>query len=51
MSVNSVTVKRACEKHKDLVDLYFKNDGKMLYGLIDKILFKLKFDVEKIVFY
>ena len=49
--MDSVTVKRACEKHKDLVDLYFKNDGKMLYGLIDKILFKLKFDVEKSDFY
>ena len=51
MSVNSVTVKRACEKHKDLVDFYFKNDGKVLYGLIDKVLFKLKFDVEKSDFY
>ena len=49
--MNSVTVKRACEKHKDLVDLYFKNDGKVLYGLIDKVLFKLKFDVEKSDFY
>ena len=45
--MDSVTVKRACKKHKDLVDLYFKNDGKVLYGLIDKVLFKLKFDVEK----
>ena len=51
MSVNSVTVKRACEKHKDLVNLYFKNDGKVLYSLIDKVLFKLKFDVEKSDFY
>ena len=49
--MNSATVKRACEKHKDLVNLYFKNDGKVLYGLIDKILFKLKFDVEKSDFY
>lgn len=49
--MDSVTVKRACEKHKDLVDLYFKNDGKVLYSLIDKILFKLKFDVEKSDFY
>ena len=49
--MDAATVKRACEKHKDLVDLYFKNDGKMLYGLIDKILFKLKFDVEKSDFY
>ena len=49
--MDSVTVKRACEKHKDLVDLYFKNDGKVLYSLIDKVLFKLKFDVENSDFY
>ena len=49
--MDSVTVKRACEKHKDLVDLYFKNDGKVLYSLIDKVLFKLKYDVEKSDFY
>ena len=49
--MDSATVKRACEKHKDLVDSYFKNDGKVLYGLIDKVLFKLKFDVEKSDFY
>ena len=49
--MDSVTVKRACKKHKDLVDLYFKNDGKVLYGLIDKVLFKLKFDVENSDFY
>ena len=49
--MDSATVKIACKKHKDLVDLYFKNDGKVLYGLIDKVLFKLKFDVEKSDFY
>ena len=49
--MDSATVKRACEKHKDLVDLYFKNDGKVLYDLIEKVLFKLKFDVEKSDFY
>ena len=49
--MDSVTVKRVCKKHKDLVDLYFKNDGKVLYGLIDKVLFKLKFDVENSDFY
>ena len=49
--MDSATVKIACEKHKDLVDLYFKNDGKVLYDLIDKVLFKLKFDVEKSDFY
>lgn len=46
-----MAVKMACEKHKNLVDLYFENDGKILYTLIDKILFKLKFDVEKSDFY
>ena len=49
--MNSETVKRACEKHKDLVNSYFKNNGKVLYDLIDKVLFKLKFDVEKSDFY
>ena len=49
--MDSTTVKKVCEKHKNLVDLYFKNDGKELYGLIDKVLFKLKFDVEKSDFY
>ena len=49
--MDSKTVKRACEKHENLVDLYFKNDGKVLYSLIDKVLFKLKFDVEKSDFY
>ena len=49
--MDAATVKRVCEKHKDLVDLYFKNDGKVLYDLIEKVLFKLKFDVEKSDFY
>ena len=49
--MDSTTVKKSCEKHKDLVDLYFKNDGKVFYSLIDKVLFKLKFDVEKSDFY
>ena len=49
--MDSATVKKSCEKHKDLVDLYFKNDGKVLYSLIAKVLFKLKFDVEKSDFY
>ena len=49
--MDSATVKKSCEKHKDLVDLYFKNDGRVLYSLIDKVLFKLKFDVEKSDFY
>lgn len=49
--MDSATVKRAYEKHKDLVDSYFNNDGKVLYSLIDKVLFKLKFDVKKSDFY
>ena len=49
--MDSATVKKACEKHKDLVYLYFRNDGRVLYSLIDKVLFKLKFDVEKSDFY
>lgn len=49
--MDSIAVKKACEKHKDLVDTYFENDGRVLYTLIDKILFKLKFDVEKSDFY
>lgn len=49
--MDSATVKKACEKHEDLVYLYFRNDGRILYSLIDKVLFKLKFDVEKSDFY
>ena len=49
--MDSISVRKACEKHKDLVDTYFENDGKVLYTLIDKVLFKLKFDVEKSDFY
>lgn len=49
--MDSIAVKKVCEKHKDLVDTYFENEGKKLYSMIDKILFKLKFDVEKSDFY
>lgn len=49
--MDSIAVKRACEKHKELVNSYFENDGKILYTMIDRILFKLKFDVEKSDFY
>lgn len=49
--MDSATVRKACEKHKDLVDLYFQNDAKKLNIMIDKILFKLKFDVDKSDFY
>lgn len=49
--MDSATVKKACEKYKNLIDSYFENDGKKLYAMIDKILFKLKFDVDKSDFY
>ena len=49
--MNSETVKIACDKHATLVNTYFKNDAKKLNIMIDKILFKLKFDVDKSDFY
>ena len=49
--MNSETVKIACDKHATLVNTYFKNDAKKLNIMIDKILFKLKFDVDKNDFY
>lgn len=49
--MDSVTISKMYEKHKGLVDSYFENDGKKLYAMIDKILFKLKFDVENSDFY
>lgn len=45
------TVKIVCDKHATLVNTYFKNDAKKLNIMIDKILFKLKFDVDKSDFY
>lgn len=49
--MDSMKVKRVCEKHEDLVNLYFKESGKKLYTMIDQILFKLKFDVDNNDFY
>ena len=49
--MDSTKVKKMCEKHEDLINLYFKENGKKLYTMIDQILFKLKFDVEKSDFY
>lgn len=49
--MDSVTVREVCEKHKDLVDLYFQNDGKKLYRMIDKVLIRLKFNVVRSDFY
>ena len=51
MLMDSMKVKKVCEKHEDLINLYFKENGKKLYTMIDQILFKLKFDVEKSDFY
>ena len=45
------TIELAYKKHKGLVNSYFENDGKKLYAMIDRILFKLKYDVEKSDFY
>lgn len=44
-------MKQLFTKYKDTIESYFKNDGKKLYGLIDKILQKLKFEVDKSDFY
>ena len=49
--MDSMKVKKVCEQHEDLINLYFKENGKKLYTMIDQILFKLKFDVEKSDFY
>ncbi len=38
-------------KYKDKIELYFKNDAKKLYDMIDKILQKLRFNVDKSDFY
>ena len=38
-------------KYKDKVELFFQNDAKKLYDMIDKILRKLRFDVDKSDFY
>lgn len=51
MLMDSMKVKKVCEQHEDLINLYFKENGKKLYTMIDQILFKLKFDVEKSDFY
>ena len=38
-------------KYKDKIELYFQNDAKKLYDMIDKILQKLRFNVDKSDFY
>lgn len=49
--MEAIIVEKVCKEHKDLINEYFKNNGKKIYAMIDKILFKLKFNVEKSDFY
>ena len=49
--MDSTKIKKVCEKHEDLINLYFKENGKKLYTMIDQILFKLKFNVDNNDFY
>lgn len=51
IDVDSITIQQAYERNKDIVDPYFKKNAKKLNKMIDKILFKLRFDVEKSDFY
>lgn len=38
-------------KYEDIIHIYFENDAKKLYNMIDKILFRLKFNVDNQDFY
>lgn len=38
-------------KYNDKIELYFQNDAKKLYDMVDKILQKLRFNVDKSDFY
>lgn len=49
--MDSISVKKACEKHKTIVDEYYKNDGREIRSMIDTVLFNLKFNVDKSDFY
>ena len=49
--MDSVAINTAYNKHKELVDSYFKNDGKKIHKMIDKVLLKLKFNVDNSDFY
>lgn len=49
--MDSNMVKKACEKHEKIVNMFFENDEEILKNMIDKILYKLGFDVEKSDFY
>lgn len=44
-------MERLFVKYEDKIELYFQNDAKKLYDMIDKILKKLRFDVDKSDFY
>ena len=41
----------ASKKYEDLVNMYYENNGKKLYTMVDMILFGLNFDVVKSDFY
>ncbi len=49
--MDSIMVKKACERHEKIVNMFFENDEEMLKNMVDKILYKLGFDVEKSDFY
>lgn len=44
-------VLNASKKYEDLVNMYYENNGKKLYTMVDMILFGLNFDVVKSDFY
>lgn len=49
--MDSIMVKKACEKHEKIVNMFFENDEEMLKNMVDKILYKLGFDVDRSDFY
>ncbi len=49
--MNLIEVRAACEKHKDIVNEYYDNDGIKIRKLVDKILLRLRFNVYNGDFY
>ena len=49
--MNLIEVRAACEKHKDIVDEYYDNDGIKIRKLVDKILLRLRFNIYNGDFY
>lgn len=43
--MNLIEVRAVCEKHKDIVDEYYSNNGRKLQRLVDSVLLKLRFNV------